>query len=367
MKYFLLPILSFLLSGCFSSTLNISDFKQIITTKENIPKICISNYKKEKPSVAVINFTNNSTFGTASLNSKNAGASAGISGFYIGATSHSNNVVRIVEPRLAKAFIPLIENMLLNTGGTKLFTRSDLNKVDTELQLQDSGLLDPKSVVEFGLTSGVKYLITGSIDYINHNFNNYSQHTGKLSNAVSRSENNSVRIAAAALTLASSFFDGTTVNTAITVKILDVATGQIVYSEQIKTNTKISSRKEPTYDQLIGAVKDCIIDALPILQSQFQEQFALKGYITKLRKNGNNIVAQINLGRDDKIKKDQVFVVQAMDVSTDPFTNIESCDLIDTNVKLVATQHIDKNKSWLKVDDAKNSNIKLLQLVKKIK
>lgn len=355
-------------SGCFSNDkINLTKYNKSITTKQKITPICKSNYKQDKSTVAVVNFTNNSTFGTAKVNTKSSGANVGILGLSIEAQSSDSKSIRTVEPKLAKAFIPLIEEMVLNTGGTKLFTRSDLDKVDAELKLQDSGLLDPSSVVEFGLTSGVKYIITGSIDYVDHNFKNYSQYTGKLSNAVRNSDNDNVKIATVAINFATSFFDGTVIKTAITIKILDVATGKIVFTQQIKKDTKINSKKEPTYDQLVGAIKNCISEALPVLQAQFQEQFALKGYITKLRKNGDDIIAQINLGRDDKIKQGQEFIVLSQEESQDPLTNIKSCDLLNTDIKLIVTEHISKNKSWLKVENPKEANIKLLQLVKKVK
>jgi curli biogenesis system outer membrane secretion channel CsgG len=365
LKLLILPTV-LLFSGCMSNKVNLADYKQHIKIKETIPQICKSNYKKEKTKVAVVNFTNNSTFGAASLTKKASDARVGIIGMSIGAKSDSSTTIRTVEPKLAKAFIPLIEKMLLNTGGTQLYTRSDLDKVDAELKLQDSGLLDPNSVVEFGLTSGVKYIITGSIDYVDYKFKDYSQYTGKLSNAVKNSDDDNVKMAAAAINFATSFFDGTSIKTAITVKILDVATGKVVFSQQIKKDTKINSKKEPTYDQLVGAVKNCISEALPVLQTQFQEQFSLKGYITKLRKNGDDIIAQINLGREDEVKVGQVFLVQSLEESEDPLTNKKSCDLLNTNIKLTVTKHISKNTSWLKVEDT-NANIKLLQLVRRIR
>jgi len=359
-------IASFLISGCTSSKINLGEYNQNIKIKENISKVCKPNYKQKKPRVAVVNFTNNSTFGTAKVDKKSSDARVGIIGLSIGAVSSSNKSVRTVEPKLAKAFIPLIENMVMNTGGTELFTREDLDKVDAELKLQDSGLLDPNSVVEFGLSSGVQYIITGSIDYVDHNFKNYTQYSRTLASATRHTNNDDLKLASALLHFGASFFDGTTVKTAITIKILDVATGKIVFTEQIKKETKINSKKEPSYDQLVGAVKNCIGEALPILQAQFQEQFSLKGYITKLRKHDDEIIAQINLGRDDKIKQGQKFIVLSQEDSEDPLTGKHTCDLLNTDVILTATRHISKNTSWLKVENATKSNIKLLQLVKKI-
>ncbi len=374
MKQFIIILnmlfVTFFATGCsISSKINIADYKENIKTKENIPPICEAQYKKKKPSVAIINFTNNSNFGAATINEAKsedtAGFSFGLSGFKAGSKSGKSSSTRIVDPKLASSFVPLIENMILNTGGTRLFTRSDLDKVDTELKLQDSGLLDPNSVVEFGLTSGVEYIVTGSIDYVKHKFNNYSKYTGGIAEAAKYSDNDKLKIATSVINFATSFLDGTTVETAITVKIIDVSTGKIVFSEQIKKDTKINTQKKSSYTQLVGAVKDCVSEALPILQSQFQEYFALRGYITKLRRDGSDAIAQINLGRDDKIKEGQEFVVLKTESSFDPLSHKESCDLMATDIKLTATEHISKNNSWLRVENA--DDVKLLQLVQKVK
>ncbi|MCK5295025.1 MAG: hypothetical protein KAJ49_10250, partial [Arcobacteraceae bacterium] len=209
-KILLLSISILIFSGCLSTEINIATYKQSINIKENIPQVCKSNFKQTKPTVAVVNFTNNSTFGTAKISTNNSDASIGLFGFSLGASSNKTNTIKTVEPKLAKAFIPLIEKMILDTGGTELFTRTDLDKVDTELKLQDSGLLDPSSIVEFGLNSGVEYIITGSIDYVEHNFKNYSKTTGTLANATYNTDNTNLKLAATGLHFISSLFDGTT-------------------------------------------------------------------------------------------------------------------------------------------------------------
>jgi curli biogenesis system outer membrane secretion channel CsgG len=371
-KLILLITIIYSFTACSSNNLNLTDYSKNINKKLNIDPFCKSIYTREKPRVAVVNFTNNSNFGVANVNNSNSNASVGIGvsiiGMGAGVKSNKSKTSRVVDAKLASAFIPLIEQMVMNTGGVKLFTRSDLGKVDTELKLQDSGLLDPSSVVEFGMNAGVQYIITGSIDYVEHNFKNYSKYTGAISKATMHSDNTNLKLASAAVHFMSSFFDGTTIKTAATLKIIDVKTGQIVFSKQIKNETKLKSKNEPTYGQLVGAIKSSISKALPSLQNKLQEQFATLAYVSKIKKNNdNNIIVQISLGTNDNITKGNKFVLQNVELSQDPLTNKKSCDIVDTNIIIEASKHISSSKTWAKVIEGNKKDIKLLQLAKKIK
>ena len=357
--------------ACGSSTnINLAKYTQNINQKLNIDPICKSLYIKNKPRVAVVNFTNNSNFAVAKTNDRYSNSSAGIGispiGIGIGANSNKNSTTRVVDPKLASAFIPLIEQMVMNTGGAKLFTRSDLNKVDAELKLQDSGLLDPNSVVEFGLNSGVQYIITGSIDYVQHNFKNYSKYTGAIARASMHSDNTNLKLASAAAHFVSSFFDGTAIKSAVTVKIIDVSTGQIIFSKQIKSKTKLNSKRKPTYGELVGAVKSGISKALPSLQKKLSKQFSTMAYIDKIRKYDDEIIVQITAGSNEHIKEGDKFKLLNVEVTIDPLNNVKSCDTYDTNLVIQASQHINNTKTWAKVIDGDNKNVKLLQIAKKI-
>jgi len=368
---FTISISIFFISCGSSTNINLAKYKQNINKKLTIDPICKDLYIKEKPRVAVVNFTNNSNFTLAKTNDKYSDTYIGIGitpiGIGAGANSSKSNTSRVVDPKLASAFIPLIEQMVINTGGAKLFTRSDLNKVDTELKLQDSGLLDPNSIVEFGLNSGVQYIITGSIDYVEHNFKNYSKYTKVIANASMHSDNTNLKLATSAAHLVSSFFDGTTIKSAVTVKIIDVATAEIIFSKQIKSETKLKSKRKPTYGELVGAVKSSINKALPSLQNELSKQFSIMTYINKIKKYDDDIIVQLNAGSNNKIKEGDKFKVLDIEVTTNPLNNQKTCDTFDTNIIIQASQHINKTKTWAKVISGDKDNVKLLQLVKKIK
>jgi curli biogenesis system outer membrane secretion channel CsgG len=363
-------ICTFSFISCANQNIDLSTYKTTSSSKVAILDKCRKYYDKEKVSVAVVNFTNNSNFSQGNINNQNSNTSAGIGvsiiGVGMGAKSYKSKTVRTVNPKLREAFIPLIENMLLNTKSVKLITRSDLPKVNNELKLQDSGLLDPKSIVEFGKTSGVKYLVTGSIDYVNHSFKNYTQYTSKIYNATKYSNDSDIKLASAGLHLATSFLNGTKINTAITIKIIDVATSNIIFSEQIKSKTKLNTKNKPSYDELVGSVKHTISESLPKLKNKLLEQFSYYGYINQIKQNENNTIVKINFGTDDNVKENDIFILHKMEVFKDPLTNKTKCDISKTAIELEASEHITKNYTWAKIDNENTDKIKLLQLIKKL-
>jgi len=63
-------ILSFMILigvGCMGNKVNPLEYKKHITKKVRIPESCKNEYKSVMPKVAVVNFTNNSTFGKADI------------------------------------------------------------------------------------------------------------------------------------------------------------------------------------------------------------------------------------------------------------------------------------------------------------
>ncbi|MGB3750323.1 MAG: hypothetical protein WA945_02045, partial [Arcobacteraceae bacterium] len=61
-----------LFGGCTSNKVDVLSFPTKIKSKVIIPEVCLSQYKSALPSVAVVDFTNNSTFGKAQINDTNS-------------------------------------------------------------------------------------------------------------------------------------------------------------------------------------------------------------------------------------------------------------------------------------------------------
>lgn len=374
------------LAGCGVNKLDVLSYPTKIKDKVNVPKICMPQYKSAMPTVAVIPFTNNSTFGKAEMNnrssnsnsSRSSAAVAGIvansNGVGLGvastskskSNSKSSSVKRSVDAKLSASITGPLENLIVSSGGAKLFTRTDMNKIDKELKFQDSGLIDPSSAVAFGKTSGVRYIITGSIDNVEQKYRDNESSAKDVKSNTDKSENQALKVIGSIMKFGASMTDGMIISAKISVKILDVETGKIVFAKQLESSRNIGKIKTPTYDQVVGGIKAAMIDALPALNKDFANYFAVKGYITQIKKNKDDeIIAQVNIGKDLKVSENQLFKVYQFDEMEDPISGVKSCDIIETTTKLRASQQITKNRTWVTIEEGDGNSLKLGQLVQK--
>jgi hypothetical protein len=372
-------IISVIFTGCIQTknNLNVSNFSSKIKDKLNIPEDCRAEYNTTLPTVAVVDFTNNSTFGKASINSSNKKennsffAGIGISpvGAGVGAVVDSNETViktkREVDAKLSASIVPLIEDIVISSGGAKLFSRNDMDKIDNELKFQDSGLIDPNSAVEFGKLSGVRYIITVSIDNVEQEYKGNSDIAAAAQNVASHTDNKDAQIATGLVRLFTEWTDGMIVKTSVTIRVIDVQTGKILFSKIVRAKKNIGKIKKPTYDQIIGAIKSSIQKSLNDVKSKLSEYFSIKGYITQIRKDGDQLIAQVNIGNKYNVVENQKFAVYSFEENTDPMTNKTTCDKILTPVVLKASNQITNTHTWASVE-TNGGSIKLLQLVRKL-
>lgn len=374
-----------LLAGCSGNKVDVLAFPTKIKSKVVIPEVCMPQYKSAMPTVAVVDFTNNSTFGKAQMNdtssksevNRKAAAAVGVvaspAGVGIGGVSASNvkrnsktsSVQRSVDAKISESITGPLETIVVNSGGAKLFTRSDMDKIDAELKFQDSGLIDPNSAVKFGKVSGVRYIITGSIDNVEQNYRDNSAAASGVNRMTSQSDNNATKLVGALLSIGASVTDGMLISTKLTVKVLDVETGKIVFTKQLEEETNIGKIPEPSYDQVVGAIKASMMNSLPMLEEDLATYFAVKGYITQIRSKDAEMIAQVNVGLDLKVSENQLFKVYAFEENEDPMSGDISCDLIETTTKLRASQQITKGTTWATIDKGDASILKLGQLVQK--
>lgn len=363
-------IILFSFIGCGNNNINLSLYKQRILQKEYIPQICKNEFNQTLPKVAVVNFTNNTSYGKAQTNNKNSSfkLGIGISPIYIGANAKAakNKTKRFVDPKLSSSIIPLMENLILQTGGAQLFSRVDMDKVDAELKLQDSGLLDPSSIVEFGQASGVQYIITGSLNYVKTNTRNYSGASQAVHDVTKNTESQELQAIGAAFRLLTSLIDGTDIETSLTVKIIDVSTGAIKFTHTIKEKSNLGNNGAPTYSEIIGGIKDSVSKSMPFLSKEFAKYFSAQAYIKQLRINDENIIVQASYGKDKQIKEGDLFNVYKLEKNIDPFTNKSTCDKVRLNLILEASKEITDNSSWLSVKEGNKKELKLLQIIQKI-
>ena len=358
-------------SGC-GTTVNPSEYPNTIRQPIMVPDVCQAEYNKLKniPKVAVVSFTNNSSFGKANTTTSNGSANyqgsavAGVvstqNGVGVGVASnehvdvHTNKTSRVVDPKLDKAITSALEGKLAEMGGADIYSREDLNKVMAEQKLQQSGLMDENTLVNVGKLAGVKYIITGSIDSVTQKYDDYE----KAANAATQNngqqkETLGSMLAKTIINAGASAMSGMKITTKVTFKVIDVETGKIVASVQKEETKNIGKIPNPTYDQIIGGIKDDIMEAIDDAQTELSEFFGVKGYILRVKtdKDRKDYIAQINLGSKDKVKPEQTFKVFSFDEFNDPVTGKTTCDKTTLNVKLVVSKNqIQPHTSWTKAD-----------------
>lgn len=375
------------LTGCGGNKLDVLSYPTRVKDKVNIPEICMSKYKSAMPTIAVIPFTNNSTFGKAEMENRSSNSNSNRSGVAVAgivansnaigvgvasaskskSNSKSSSVKRSVDAKLSASVTGPLENLVVSSGGAKLFTRTDMNKIDKELKFQDSGLIDPSSVVAFGKTSGVRYIITGSINNVEQKYRDNESSAKDVKSSAEKSKNKALDMLGSIAKFGTSISDGMIISTKMSVKILDVETGKIVFTKQLESSKNIGKIKTPTYDQIVGGIKSAMIDSLPTLNKEFANYFAVKGYITQIKKNKDNeIIAQVNIGKDMKVSENQLFKVYQFDEIEDPMSGVKSCDVIETTTKLRASQQIRNKTTWTTIEEGDGNSLKLGELVQKL-
>jgi TolB-like protein len=364
-----------------------SDYPNKVRQVYQVPEVCEAEYKKLKeiPKVAILPFANNSSFGKADTTTSDTQASynrasASAVGFTNGgigvahvekgsSQSHTNTTKRTVDPKLDKAITSALEGKLADMGGADVYSRTDLDKVMQEQKFQQSGLVDENTMVQVGKLAGVKYIITGSIDSVTQKYEDY---TGAAQAATNGGQQKQQDIGSmlfkAALNAGASAASGMKITTRVTFKVIDVETGKIVASVQKEETKNIGQIKNPTYDQVIGGIKDDIMEALDDAKEELSDFFGVKGYITQVRsdKEHKKYIAQINLGKKDKVKPGQTFKVYSFEENEDPVSGEVTCDKTTMNVELkVSDNQLQDKKAWTVADGEDAPNLRPGQVIKR--
>ena len=139
----------------------------------------------------------------------------------------------------------------------------------------------------------------------------------------------------------------------------------LLYKEETKN---IGQIKNPTYDQVIGGIKDDIMEALDDAKEELSDFFGVKGYILQVRTDAKrkNYIAQINLGKKDKVKPGQTFSVFSFEENEDPVTHKVTCDKVTMNVKLkVSDNQLQQTNAWTVADGDDAPNLRPGQIIKR--
>ncbi len=343
---------------------------------EAIPRVCKSVYDSPETRVAVVNFTNNTTFDFAQMVQANvqgssqrtkvgaAGAAAvpGAVGVVWGTKENrqfqadSQRIERQVNAKLSESVEDGVTNELVNMGGSRVFTRKEMEKILNEQKFQRSGLVDDTQLVRLGKIAGVKYVITGSVNNVNLTWKNYNTKeiskqgwVGAITGGIMATQ------------------EGWNIAADIALRILDVETGEILLSEVVSGRNIIGKIPYPNYDALIGSIKKAAAKALEDARPKLSKWFTVKGYIrqTRTSEDGKERSANINIGEKKGLKPGSRLIVYTFEEmeDEDPQSGRKTvtCSVMKLPVELVVTDQLQADNSWVMIQ----GDAKAVQRVKK--
>lgn len=390
MRVSLLPIsfavATLFMTGCGSNKLDVTQYMDTPADKARIeiPDACRSAYENSIPKVAVVDFTNNSTFGKAEIQTskgqsesqtdKAAVVGVGVTPVGVGAVAASTektkskyskeDTQRSVDAKVSQSVTDAVESQIVELGGARIFSRTNLEKIMAEQKIQQSGLMNDDTLVELGKIAGVKYIVTGAINNVKQKYvaKMDTMDTGDTGNDTLNTLSTLGNLAIVASNVALS---GMTVETEMTVKILDVETAEVLFSKQVTGKTSIGDFPEASFDQLVGGLKAAASDALKQADAELTKYFKVRGYVVKLKSKGDDRIALVNIGDNMGIKEGQEFYVFGFDEVTDPMSGETSCDMTMLPISLAATNQITKDKTWTTVEGDNKAFVRIGQLVER--
>jgi curli biogenesis system outer membrane secretion channel CsgG len=401
-RFALLFLASFLLAACATvPKIDPTAYPIDKGPKESPPKVCKSAYEAIFPKVAVVNFTNNSTFDYANVvqsHVQGSGQRTAVGGAAVGVVPGAAGVVwgskenrqfqrdsettqRQVNAKLSESVEDGVMNELVNMGGAKVFTRKEMEKIISEQKFQRSGLVDESTLVRLGKFAGVKYIITGSVNNIDLTYKSYesarrgSQDTGRT--VARRSEDTGTALAglligtAVAATLEA--MEGWNIGTEITLRILDVETGEVLFSDKVVGKVNIGKIPYPNYDALVGGIKKAASKGIENTIPKLSKWFTVKGYIRQLRtrQDEKERYANLNIGEKVGLKPGSKMIVYTFEEmeDEDPVSGSKkmTCNIMKLPVELTVTDQIQAESAWTTVEGKPQDlkRVKVGQLVER--
>lgn len=364
-KFFLIFLLLFAL-GCAPAVVKIdpTSFTPDTGPKENIPPVCRAAYESVTPKVAVTNFTNNTTFEYARVVQENVRGSSqrtAVGGAAVGVVPGAAGVVwgskekaefekesqrteREFNAKLAESVEDGITDEIVNMGGAKVYTRSEMKKVLEEHKFQASGLVDESTLIQIGKMAGVRYIVTGSV-------NNVELKWVTLEAAKSGAQKY-LGLIGSVMAAGMEAQEGWNLNTEIAIRIIDVETGEVLFSKVVQGKHIIGKVPYPNFDAMIGGIKKAASKAIADARPELSRWFTVKGYIlqTRTSPDGKQRAALISIGEKMGLKPNSELIVYTFQEIQDPFSGKVSCDMVKLPVKLVVTEQVQADKAWVVIE-----------------
>jgi len=157
--------------------------------------------------------------------------------------------------------------------------------------------------------------------------------------------------------------EGWNVSTEITLRILDVETGEVLLSKKMNGRHVIGKIPYPNFDSLIGGIKKAASKALQDARPELSKYFPLKGYVIQLKSSpdGKSKAALINIGEKEGLKPGHEFFVYTFEEVEDPLTGKKECDAPKLPVKLVVTDQVQPDRAWT-IIEGKPEQLKMVQV-----
>ncbi|MGE4498196.1 MAG: CsgG/HfaB family protein [Deferribacterales bacterium] len=369
MRKLFLFVLAAAVAGCTGGGPKVDPMSAQVTAADAemvvIPDVCKAFYKFDKPRVAVAQFLNNTSYGkmTAS-NTSYAGqsttkrTSAGVVGVvaapgaigvgHVGASKTDvtssgqvDTYMREVAPKIGEYAQSATENVVANVGGMSIFDRSSLESILSEQKFQ-MAIADPDTAVRAGKLAGVQYIFAGTVDSISAKYvapdKSNSNDTG----------NAWLNLALAVGKAAANTQTGWIVNVEMTVKMIDVETGQVVINNKVKGREVAGGGQGLNPELIAEAAKKAMGEAIDDVKPDLSQRFSPKGYIKQMR--GNKSLALVNMGSDAGVKPGEKLEAFEFIEIADPFSGQKSCNMAKIPVEIVISDQIAADQSWAKID-----------------
>jgi len=387
-KIFIVLCSIFLMSCATTVKLDPTAFNVDKGPREEIPAVCKGAYVTSGFGVAVVNFTNNTTFEYAKLVESSVRGAAdrkAVGGAAIGVVPGAAGLVwgereklafqrdaqtteRQINAKLSESVEEGVTNEIVNLGGATVYTRKDLDKIMAEQKFQQSGLVDDKTLVQLGKLAGVKYIITGSVNNVDLSYKTFESARKGLEKGGSGSYLGDLLGTVAAAGLEAQ--EGWNISTDIAIRIIDVESGAIIFSKVVTGKHIIGKTPYPSFDALVGGMKRAAAKGLLDIRPQLSKWFSVKGYVmqTRTSPDGKMRSALINIGEKQGLKPGSILYAYTFQEVTDPFDEKKvSCDIIKLPVELRVTEQIQADKAWVLIEGKPEqiTRVKVGQLVER--
>ncbi|MDZ4163976.1 MAG: CsgG/HfaB family protein [Smithellaceae bacterium] len=375
-KLVILLFLSLFLAGC-ATTIKHDPTAFLVDPMlvDPIPEVCKATYATAKLKVALANFTNNTTFEYAKMvqsSVQGTGQRTAVGGAAVGVTPAGAGVIwgakettqfqqdaqsteREINAKLSESVEDGVMDELVNMGGATIFTRKDMEKIMMEHKFQASGLVDDRNLVRLGKLAGVKLLITGSVNNVDLSYKTMEaakRGASGLGDRVGGGAGLALSLIGAVAAAGMEATEGWNISTDVSLRILDVETGEILFSKIVTGKHIIGKTPYPNYDALIGGMKKAASKALEDARPQLSKWFTVRGYVLQTRTSADRKErsALINLGEKDGLMAGAELFAYVFQAIGDPFDPKKiSCDVVKLPVRLMVTDQLQADKAWVMI------------------